>query len=99
MTFAFFCLAKFDAQRSSTLRASQRPNLCCCSLTQCVMNVLLLSSHTIPSPADLAPPKKDRNQNPIANALIIPKGPLRALDQILELWLPFQRVCLPCRGY
>src|SRR5215831_978235 len=98
MTFAIFCLAKLDAQRSSTLRAAQRPNLHCCSATQSLMNVLFLSTHAIPLPADLAAHAKDRNQNSMTNAVLISEAPFRALDQVFELWLPFQHVCLRSRS-
>src|SRR5882672_4442961 len=98
MTSALCCLAKLDAQRPSTLRASQRPNFCCCSVTQSVMNVLFLSSHAMPAPADLAAHEKDRNQKRMPNAVPIPEGPVRALDQVFELWLFFQRVRLRSRS-
>src|SRR5258706_8279669 len=62
------------------------------------MNVLFLSSHAMPAPADLAAHPKGRNQKPMPNAVPIPEGPVRALDQVFELWLPFQHVRLRSRS-
>src|ERR1041385_418907 len=93
-----FCLAKLNAQRSFTFRAAQRPNFCCGSLTQIVMNLLFLPSHAIPAPADFAARAKDRNQYWMPNAVLITESPIRALDQIFELWLSFVRVCLRSRS-
>src|SRR5258707_10858487 len=57
-----------------------------------------LSSHAIPAPNDLAAHAKVRNQKRMPNAVLIPEGPVRALDQVFELRLPFQRVCLASRS-